>query len=120
MIDRGGVASRHRVTEHADIEGKIAAMLGADPRDVMIHDMAVNPMSKNIYLTVSRGRRAFTGQWQLPNDVANEIHTTIMTVCIPEAVVIARDLRLPPPIPIPQVTVPTPQTPSKHSGMDVA
>src|SRR5436189_3830500 len=54
-----------------DIEGKIAAMLGADPRDVMIHDMAVNPMSKNIYLTVSRGRRAFTGQWQLPNDVAN-------------------------------------------------
>jgi hypothetical protein len=54
-----------------DVEGKIAAMLGGDPRDVMIHDMAVNPMSKNIYLTVSRGRRSFTGQWQLPNDVAN-------------------------------------------------
>jgi hypothetical protein len=54
-----------------DVEGKIAAMLGADPRDVMIHDMAVNPVSKNIYLTVSRGRRAFTTEWQLPNDVAN-------------------------------------------------
>src|ERR1041385_7755722 len=32
--------------------------------------MAVNPVSKNTYLTVSRGRRAFQVQWQLPNDVA--------------------------------------------------
>ena len=64
--------------------------------------------------------RQWSASGQMPNDVANEIHTTIMTVCIPEAVVIARDLRLPPPIPIPQVTVPTPQTPSKHSGMEVA
>ena len=43
--------------EVGDVEGKIAAMLGADARDVMIHDMAVNPVSKNAYLTVSRGRR---------------------------------------------------------------
>lgn len=53
-----------------DLEGKIAGMLGADARDVMIHDMAVNPISKNAYLTVSRGRRGFVSQWQLPNDVA--------------------------------------------------
>jgi len=55
----------------ADLEGKIGPMIGADSRDVMIHDMAVNPVSQNIYLTVSRGRRAFTQAWQLPNDVAN-------------------------------------------------
>jgi hypothetical protein len=54
-----------------DIEGKIAGMLGTDARDVLIHDLAVNPISKNVYLTVSRGRRGFTMQWQLPNDVAN-------------------------------------------------
>jgi hypothetical protein len=57
--------------EVADVEGKIAAMLGADSRDIMIHDMAVNPISKNAYLTVSRGRRGFVSQWQLPNDVAS-------------------------------------------------
>src|SRR5882757_5736163 len=57
--------------EVKDLEGKIAALVGADPRDVMVHDMAVNPISKNTYLTVSRGRRSFTIQWQLPNDVAN-------------------------------------------------
>jgi hypothetical protein len=54
-----------------DIEGKIATLLGADSRDVLIHDMAVNPISKNTYLTVSRGRRRFVSPWQLPNDVAN-------------------------------------------------
>lgn len=45
---------------------------------------------------------------QMPPDVAQEIHTVIMTNCIPEAVVLARDLRLPPPIPIPQVNVQQP------------
>jgi hypothetical protein len=64
--------------------------------------------------------RQWSASGQMPNDVANEIHTTIMTVCIPEAVVIARDLRLPPPIPIPQVSVSAPPPQSKHSGMEVA
>lgn len=48
-------------------------------------------------------------QWstngQMPENVASEIHTTIMSNCIPEAVVIARDLHLPPPIPLPQVNI---------------
>jgi len=57
--------------EVADLEGKLAGMLGIDARDVLIHDMAVNPISKNTYLTVSRGRRSFSIQWQLPNDVAS-------------------------------------------------
>ncbi len=57
--------------ELKDVEGKVAALVGADVRDVLIHDMAVNPISKNTYITVSRGRRSFTIQWQLPNDVAN-------------------------------------------------
>jgi hypothetical protein len=64
--------------------------------------------------------RQWSASGQMPNEVANEIHTTIMTVCIPEAVVIARDLRLPPPIPIPQVTIPSPPPAPKHSGMEVA
>jgi len=43
-----------------------------------------------------------------------------MNVCIPEAVVVARDLRLPPPIPIPQVSIPGQQPPSRHQGIEVA
>lgn len=60
------------------------------------------------------GRLIFTGDakslvasWRdkknMPNEVASEIHTAVMAACIPEAVMLARDLHLPPPIPIPQV-----------------
>ena len=40
---------------------------------------------------------------KMPNQIASQIHTSIMHACVPEAVSIARDLGLPPPIPLPQV-----------------
>jgi len=54
-----------------DVEGKLAALLGATPADVLVHDLAVNPSSKNVYLAVSRGRAGLASQWLLPNDVAD-------------------------------------------------
>jgi len=61
--------------------------------------------------------RDIVKQWsttqQMPNEVATEIHTAIMTTCIPEAVVVARDLRLPPPVPIPQVQIAGPPKPAR-------
>jgi hypothetical protein len=42
-----------------DIKGinqKVAALLGSTPEQIMINDVKVNPISKNIYLSVSRGR----------------------------------------------------------------
>jgi hypothetical protein len=38
------------------IDGKIASLLGADAKEIMINDMAVNPASGKIYLSVSRGK----------------------------------------------------------------
>src|SRR5262249_14294607 len=35
---------------------KIAALLGTTPDQILIQDVAVNPISKNVYLSVSRGR----------------------------------------------------------------
>ena len=62
-------------------------------------------------------------QWnttqQMPNEVANEVHTAIMTTCIPEAVMVARDLRLPPPIPLPAVNIQGPAKPGKRAGPEV-
>lgn len=57
--------------EIADLEAKIGSLLGADAKDVLIHDLAVNPVSKNAYLTVSRGKKNFTKEWALANDAAN-------------------------------------------------
>lgn len=46
-------------------------------------------------------------RWQeqknMSNEIASHIHTSLMHFCLPEAVMIARDLKLPPPIPLPQV-----------------
>ena len=42
--------------EITDVEGKLAALLGATPADVMIHDLAVDPVGKRPYVAVSRGR----------------------------------------------------------------
>jgi hypothetical protein len=55
----------------SNLEGKIAAFLGTSKDDVMIHDMAVNPISQNVYLAVSRGRGQWDQEWLLPNDIAD-------------------------------------------------
>jgi hypothetical protein len=57
--------------EIADVEGKLAALLGAAPADVMVHDLAVDPLAKRPYLAVSRGRASWNMQWLMPNDVAD-------------------------------------------------
>ena len=69
--------------------------------------------------------RALAKSWsvggQMPPEVAQEIHTVIMSNCIPEAVILARELRLPPPVPIPQVNVPQPAAkPAKGRSPEIA
>jgi hypothetical protein len=39
-----------------DLARKVAARLGTEPQNVMINDLAVNPISHKAYLAVSRGR----------------------------------------------------------------
>jgi hypothetical protein len=51
--------------------------------------------------------KALEDQWQkssqMPTEIASEIHTAVMRICVPEAVGIAKNLNLPPPIPLPTV-----------------
>jgi len=39
----------------------------------------------------------------LPPEMAQQVHTAIMSASVPEAVGLAKDIRLPPPIPLPQI-----------------
>jgi hypothetical protein len=57
-IDTGdrAQAAEKRPVQLKDVAGKVAAMLGTDPKQVQINDLAVNPRSGNVYLSVSRGR----------------------------------------------------------------
>jgi hypothetical protein len=56
---------------------------------------------------------------KMPNPIASNIHTAIMHTCVPEAVGIAKDLGLPPPIPLPQVKLGS-QKQTKPSGPEIA
>lgn len=57
----------------------------------------------------------------MPDNVASEVHTAIMGTCVPEAVLISRDLKLPPPLPLPQIKVGKPKKGQKQSsGMEIA
>jgi hypothetical protein len=53
--DRAQTAEK-RPVQVKDVAGKVAAMLGTNSRQVQINDLAVNPRSGNLYLSVSRGR----------------------------------------------------------------
>ena len=48
-----------------DLEGDLAEMLGTSRDNVLIHDMSVHPISKNIYISVSRGRAKWDGGFWL-------------------------------------------------------
>ncbi len=59
---------------------------------------------------------------EMPQDVAQQIHSTIISNCIPQAVILAKDLQLPPPIPLPQVNLSEQKNEDKKNvgGMEVA
>jgi hypothetical protein len=54
--DTQPAAAGAKQTAVEGINTKIAALLGTSPEDVLIEDLAVNPISKKPYLAVSRGR----------------------------------------------------------------
>ncbi|MCK5548885.1 MAG: hypothetical protein KAI64_07700 [Thermoplasmata archaeon] len=56
---------------------------------------------------------------KMPNEVANEVHTTIMSNCIPDAVILAKEVRLPPPLPIPKINIQAGKG-KPSSGIEVA
>lgn len=69
--DRTPAADNEPIAQEADLEGKIGAKLGIPADDVLIHDLAVNPISQALYMTVSRGRGSWSSTFALPNDLDN-------------------------------------------------
>ncbi|MGD0908881.1 MAG: hypothetical protein ABSA96_14960 [Candidatus Acidiferrales bacterium] len=53
--DRKAAASAAKINVQG-IDVKIAALVGVTPDQILINDMKVNPISKNLYLSASRGR----------------------------------------------------------------
>jgi hypothetical protein len=47
---------QHAAINVEGIDQKIAALVGVTPDQIMVNDVAVNPISKNVYVSASRGR----------------------------------------------------------------
>jgi hypothetical protein len=69
----------HKASQAAgkiDVEGidaKIAALVGMSPDQIMINDVKVNPISKNVYLSASRGKGPEASALILRVDGAGEL-----------------------------------------------
>lgn len=55
-VDNAKAKNAGKAVKVEKIGSKIASLLGANADDILIVDLAVNPVSKNAYLAVSRGR----------------------------------------------------------------
>ncbi|MBC7108435.1 MAG: hypothetical protein QHH00_06150 [Methanomassiliicoccales archaeon] len=47
----------------------------------------------------------WTRTGSMPDEIANIVHNVIVSNCIPIALLVARDVRLPPPIPLPKINI---------------
>jgi hypothetical protein len=53
--DRATAAAKGKIKVD-DLVGKVASMLGTDAKQVAVRDLAVNPLSGNVYVSLARGR----------------------------------------------------------------
>ncbi|MBN1389696.1 MAG: hypothetical protein JXA22_03530 [Candidatus Thermoplasmatota archaeon] len=73
----------------------------------------------------SGGARELSDQWSetgnMPDKAAQEIHGAIMKTCMPVAVLLSREVQLPPPMPMPPVNIKgKKRSVIPASGMEVA
>lgn len=57
--------------EVPDLETKLAALVGTRPEDVVVHDLAVDPLTFDVYLAISRNRGKWVLEWNVPNDLGD-------------------------------------------------
>ena len=53
-----------------DLESKIADKLGLSKQDIMFHEMVLNPISKNVYISISLERDLWKKPWRNPDLLA--------------------------------------------------
>ncbi len=66
-------------------------------------DLKLNENKKTISGALEEWKTS--GKKNLPKDIAEKVHNTILTNCVLEASILARDVKLPTPLPIPQVQI---------------
>ena len=66
-------------------------------------NILVSDSKENIERTIKEWGRS--GRKNLPADIAEDIHNAIISNCIMETVILAREIQLPSPVPVPKVSM---------------
>jgi len=130
--------SGQRFTKRKELMGQVKI----DTNSTITQIVELNPKEADVEFRLAisfgsmgilkiEGRLIFEGdsavlvrEWKekhsMPTEMANEIHTSILHSCIPETVLLAKDLGLPPPIPLPKVNIQEQRKGAAPSTMEVA
>ena len=71
-------------------------------------DLAIEDSRENIEKALAEWEKS--EKTKLPKEMAESVHNTILSNCIVEASILARDIKLPSPVPMPQVTLGSKET----------
>ncbi len=79
-------------------------------------------MEGNMILEVDANEvlKEWTATGSMPNEVANLVHNTVVSNCIPTALLVARDVRMPPPFPLPRINIQKKTEATRAGGPEVA
>jgi hypothetical protein len=62
----------------------------------------------------------WTRDGSMPVEEANIVHNTVVANCLPTALLVARDIKLPPPFPLPQINIQKKGAIKPGSGVEIA
>lgn len=66
-------------------------------------NILVSDSKENIERTVKEWKES--GQKNLPADMAEDVHNAIISNCVIETVILAREIQLPSPVPVPKISM---------------
>jgi len=128
---RGGTAGK-KMNLRIDNNSSISMISLVSPEEARV-DFRYNATYSGLGNIAIEGRLFFSGEakelyesWSetgnMPEKSASEIHSAIMRSCLPIAVLLSREVKLPPPLPIPTIEVKKKggKKKSEPSGIEVA
>jgi hypothetical protein len=107
---RVNVNNNSTITSLSQVEGKLSLQFlftsSYEPNvgEIRIRgDILVSDSEKNIEKAVRAWEES--GQKNLPVDMAEDVHNAIISNCVVETVILAREIQLPSPVPLPRISM---------------
>ncbi len=112
-----------------DQNSTITQVVGEDDEMVASFRLTINyqglgylKMEGDVHISgdVNPAMAEWSTKGNLPTDAANVVHNAIVSAAMPTALLVSRDIRMPPPFPLPRIQVQKKKASKPHDGVEVA